>query len=137
MGWFDRIFGTATTEEGHQTLDDLTEGAFPEGPLTVTDGDFKALIERFPLVVVDCWAAWCMPCRMIAPVISELATAHQEEIVFAKLNVDENPVISREYNVMSIPTLLVFRDGELVDEIVGAMPKKDLETRLLQYVERT
>ncbi len=116
--------------KGEQTLRDLPEGAYPDGPVVVTDGDFDELLRRFPAVVVDFWAEWCMPCRMIAPIVQELAEAYRGRMVFAKLNVDENPSTASRYNIMSIPTLLVFRDGKLVDQIVGALPRSLLESRL-------
>ncbi|HID11962.1 MAG TPA: thioredoxin [Candidatus Latescibacteria bacterium] len=128
MGWFRK------EEEKLQTLRDLPEGAYPDGPVVVTDGDFDELLRRFPLVVVDFWAEWCMPCRMITPIIRELAEAYRGKMVFAKLNVDENPSTASRYNIMSIPTLLVFRDGELVDQIVGASPRSLLEPRLSKYL---
>jgi len=127
MGWFRK------EEEKLQTLRDLPEGAYPDGPVVVTDGDFDELLRRFPLVVVDFWAEWCMPCRMITPIVRELAEAYRGKMVFAELNVDENPSTASRYNIMSIPTLLVFRDGELVDQIVGALPRSLLESRLSKY----
>lgn len=120
--------------EDLRTLKDIPEGTYPEGPLVVTDGDFDELISRFPLVVVDLWAEWCMPCRMISPIIGELAQDYKGKVVFAKLNVDENPSTASRYGVMAIPTLLVFRDGNLVDRIVGALPRSKLESRISEHL---
>ena len=121
-------------EEKLRTLKEVPEGTYPDEPLVVTDGDFEELISRFPFVVVDLWAEWCMPCRMITPIVHELAKEHKGKMVFAELNVDENPSTASRYGVMAIPTLLVFKDGELVDQIVGALPRSRLEPRLLEHL---
>ncbi len=105
------------------------------GPFRITDADFDKIIKKYNLVVVDCWAPWCGPCRMVEPVIEELAKEMQGKIVFAKLNVDENPGTSIKHQIMSIPTLLVFKNEELVDRIVGAMPKDMLATKLIPYID--
>ena len=100
-------------------------------PITVTDATFAQEVERSPVpVVVDMWAAWCGPCRMVAPVIDQLATEMAGRVRFAKLNVDENPATAARFNVRSIPTLLVMRGGREVDRIVGALPKSELSRRL-------
>ena len=92
-------------------------------PLELTDSTFTEFVQNNPFVVVDCWAPWCGPCLMVAPIIEELAKEYAGKIVFGKLNVDENPITASRYQIMSIPTLLVFRNGKLVDTIIGAMPK--------------
>jgi thioredoxin 1 len=99
-------------------------------PITVTDATFKETIEKNPAVVIDCWAPWCGPCRMVSPIVDEMARDNSGRITFGKLNVDENPDVTCNYNIMSIPTLLVFKDGKLVDRIVGAMPRPMLEERI-------
>ena len=98
----------------------------PDVPLKVTDADIETNIKKYPLMVVDCWAPWCGPCRMIGPIIEELAKEMKGKIVFGKLNVDENRETSMKYGIMSIPALLVFKNGNLVDSIIGAMPKEML-----------
>ena len=103
-------------------------------PVDVSDGDFDRFVQAHALAVVDCWAAWCAPCRMVAPVIDELASAYAGRIAFGKLNVDENRDTAMRYQVMSIPTLLVFKAGKLVDRIVGAMPRPLLEPKLTRYL---
>ncbi len=105
-----------------------------DAPVEVTDATFSDLIKKNPLVVIDCWAAWCGPCRMIAPIVDELAKEYVGKIAFGKLNVDENQQIPVEHQIMSIPTLLIFKNGQLVDRIVGAMPKKNLEQKLIQHL---
>jgi thioredoxin 1 len=99
-------------------------------PVEMTDATFKEMILNHPLVVVDCWAPWCGPCRMVAPVIEELARDYAGKILFGKLNVDENREVSTQYDIMSIPTLLVFKNGKLVDTIIGAMPRQTLEQKI-------
>jgi len=99
-------------------------------PVTVTDGNFDQVVSQNPAVVIDCWAPWCGPCRMIAPTIEALASQYSGKIVFGKLNVDENPSTAMRYGIMSIPTLLLFKNGSLVDSIIGAVPRSYIEQRL-------
>ncbi len=103
-------------------------------PVEVRDDTFQRFLQENAITVVDCWAAWCAPCRMVAPVIDELASAYTGRIAFGKLNVDENRGTATRYQVMSIPTLLVFKAGKLVDRIVGAMPRPLLEPKLTHYL---
>ena len=102
----------------------------PNTPLTITDADIDEAIKKYDTIVVDCWAPWCGPCRIVAPVIEELAKEMQGKVVFGKLNVDENPTTSAKHQIMSIPTLLVFKNGNLVDRLVGAFPKEELKKKL-------
>ena len=106
----------------------------PNTPLTITDADFDEAVKKYTTIVVDCWAPWCGPCRMVAPVIEELAKEMQGKIVFGKLNVDENPMTSAKHQIMSIPTMLIFKNGELIDKFVGAMPKDQLKQKLDSYL---
>jgi thioredoxin 2 len=103
-------------------------------PVKVTDATFAAEIEQSTLpVVLDLWAAWCRPCRMLEPVIAELAEELAGRLRFAKLNVDENPATAARFNVQSIPTLLVLAGGREIDRIVGAQPKAELARRLERH----
>jgi len=103
-------------------------------PIEITDTTLSKTLQDHPFVVVDCWAPWCAPCRMIAPVLEELARDYSGKIVFGKLNVDKNPNAAVQYKILSIPNLLVFKNGELVDRIVGAMPRELLEPRIIQHL---
>ena len=84
--------------------------------------------------VIDCWAPWCGPCRFVSPVIEELARDYVGKISFGKLNVDKNQRVATQYGIMSIPTLLVFKEGKLVDKIVGAMPRQMLEPKITKHL---
>ncbi len=95
----------------------------------VTDGNFEEFIRSNDVAMIDCWAAWCGPCRMLSPVIEELAR-EQKDVAFGKLNVDENRATPMKYGIMSIPTLLYFKGGQLVDKTIGALPKRSIEGRL-------
>jgi thioredoxin 2 len=102
-----------------------------DGPLTVTDASFAADVERSPLpVLLDAWAAWCAPCRMIAPVIDELAREMAGRVRVAKLDVDANPATAARFELRSIPTLLVLKEGREIDRIVGVHPKAEIVRRL-------
>ena len=102
-------------------------------PVTVTDATFAAEVEQSPVpVVVDMWAPWCGPCRMVAPVIEELAKQMAGRVRVGKLNVDENPATAARFGVQSIPTLLVLARGREIDRIVGAQPKAAIVQRLEQ-----
>ena len=97
-------------------------------PAKVTDASFETdVIKSEEPVVVDFWAEWCGPCRMIGPALEEIATEMNGKVKIAKLNVDENPKTAQKYNVMSIPTLMLFKNGELASRQVGAAPKAKLE----------
>jgi len=103
-------------------------------PLTLDDSSFIPTVRKYPLVVVDCWAPWCAPCRMVSPIIDELAREYAGKVVFGKLNVDENPRIASEFAIMAIPTMFIFKNGEPVDVIQGALPKPYLEAKLKEWI---
>jgi thioredoxin 1 len=101
--------------------------------LTLTTATWGEEVEKAGTpVLVDFWAVWCGPCRMIAPIVEELAGEYEGKVKVGKLNVDEHQAVAAKYGVMSIPTLLVFKNGEPVERIVGFMPKKDLKARVDQ-----
>lgn len=104
----------------------------PDRPVIVTDGDFEDALQKYNSMVVDCWAEWCAPCRMIAPVIEEMARKYAGKVAFGKLNVDDNMRIASQYGIMAIPTLLFFKNGKEVDRIIGAVPKGQIEAKINQ-----
>jgi thioredoxin len=102
-------------------------------PVTATEANFSEIVSAAKPVLVDFWAVWCPPCGAIAPVLDELARQADGRYVIAKLNVDENPGLAQKYQIDGIPTMLFFKNGQLVDRIVGAVPKRAIEQKLAQH----
>jgi thioredoxin 1 len=102
-------------------------------PIVVSDRNFDQTTKNYSLLVVDCWAAWCAPCRAMAPIVDELAKEYTGKVVFGKLNVDENPETTNKFGIMAIPTLLVMKDGKEVDRVIGLVPKNQLEAKVNTY----
>lgn len=107
---------------------------WPDAPVHMTDNDIDEYIKKYDTVIIDCWAVWCAPCLMIAPIVEEMAKELKGKVLFGKLNVDENQLTAAKYGIMSIPTLLVFKNGKLADRVIGAMPKPMLKAKLAQYL---
>ncbi len=100
-------------------------------PLNITDDTFdQEVLQSDKPVIVDFWATWCGPCKMIAPILEEIAVEYSEKVKVVKLDVDANNVTAGKYNIMSIPSLLFFKGGEMVDQVVGAIPKAQLAARI-------
>lgn len=101
----------------------------------VTDSNFDEVLEDDKPVLIDFWAAWCGPCRMIAPILEEIAGEYSDKITIGKMNVDENPKIPQQFGILSIPTLMVFVGGEVKKTMVGAMPKDKLVAELKDWLK--
>jgi thioredoxin 1 len=105
------------------------------GTVTATDATLDAVIKGSDICVVDFWAEWCGPCKMMSPIIEELAGQHKE-VLFCKVDVDKNIATAQKFEVMSIPTLIFFKNGKMVDTLIGAVPKTLVEQKLAKYLER-
>ncbi len=116
-------------------LDAARKGQTPIGkqPIILTDSNFSGAVTTNELLVVDFWAPWCGPCRMVSPIIEELAAEYAGKVVFAKMNVDENQTVPSSFGIMSIPTIVVFHQGQAVETIVGAYPKAQIEAAFKRY----
>jgi len=109
----------------------LSIGQVNDSPVDIADATFDSEVLSFSgPVLVDCWAPWCGPCRMVGPVLEQLASEYAGRVKIAKLNVDENPQTASRYAIRSIPTMLLFNRGEMVDNMVGALSKEEIERRL-------
>ncbi|HUK89668.1 MAG TPA: thioredoxin [Blastocatellia bacterium] len=107
----------------------------PAHPITITDSNYAEVVERSPFpVLIDFWAAWCGPCRMVAPVVEELARELAGKVRIGKLNIDENQATAYRFGVNSIPTLVIMKNGREVDRIVGAQPKAAIMSKLKAFV---
>lgn len=103
-------------------------------PVELTDSNFESAMRANHLILVDCWAAWCYPCRLIAPIVEELTNEYSSLALFAKLNVDDSPATAMRYSIQSIPTILIIKDGVEVERIVGAAPRVQIETALRKHL---
>lgn len=106
-----------------------------ENTVTLTKENFEGeVLQDKGVVLVDFWAAWCGPCRAMEPVLEELASEYKDKVKVAKLNVDDNQVVASNYEILSIPTMIVFQNGEIKKRLVGALPKKRLEEELKDWI---
>lgn len=104
--------------------------------VNLTESNFKdEVLNSEGVVLVDFWAPWCGPCRMVGPVLEEIAREKGEKVKLTKVNIDENPGLGANYNVMSIPTMIIFKNGQLVEQFVGALPKPVIESKLGKWID--
>ncbi|MFO7991926.1 MAG: thioredoxin [Thermoplasmata archaeon] len=107
---------------------------WPDEPITVTDSDMDEFVKKYDTAVIDCWAEWCQPCKMMEPILEEVAEEMKGDVAFGKLNVDSNRAKSAEYGISSIPTLLIFKNGGLKDQFIGVLPKDALKEELKKHI---
>ncbi len=103
-------------------------------PIVLTDSNFASEVTKYPIMLVDFWAPWCGPCRMVSPIIEQLSREYSGRVAFGKVNVDENQRIAASFGIQSIPTLMIFKGSKAVDVIIGAMPKAQIEIKLKQQL---
>lgn len=103
-------------------------------PIVLTDSNFASEVTKYPIMLVDFWAPWCGPCRMVSPIIEQLSREYSGRVAFGKVNVDENQRIAASFGIQSIPTLIIFKGSKAVDVIIGAMPKAQIEMKLKQQL---
>jgi thioredoxin 1 len=103
-------------------------------PIVITDSNFASEVTKYPVMLVDFWAPWCGPCRMVTPMIEQLSREYSGRVTFGKVNIDENQRIAATFGIQSIPTLMIFKGGKAVDVIIGAMPKAQIEMKLKQQL---
>jgi thioredoxin 1 len=103
-------------------------------PIVLTDSNFANEVTKYPIMLVDFWAPWCGPCRMVSPIIEQLSREYSGRVAFGKVNVDENQRIAASFGIQSIPTLMIFKGSKAVDVIIGAMPKAQIEMKLKQQL---
>lgn len=103
-------------------------------PLVLTDSNFASEVTKYPIMLVDFWAPWCGPCRMVSPIVEQLSREYSGRVAFGKVNVDENQRIAASFGIQSIPTLMIFKGSKAVDVIIGAMPKAQIEMKLKQQL---
>lgn len=104
-------------------------------PLNLDDSSFFQTISKFPLLLVDFWAPWCGPCRMMSPLIDQVGKEYMGKLVVGKVNVDENPTISRQFGISSIPTLILFKKGQAVNKIIGSVSKNKIDELVSMHIE--
>ncbi len=120
----------AIRQKKMERLQTMTSGEV----LVLDDNNLAETVREHPFVVIDCWAEWCGPCKMVAPIIEQLASEYAGRITFAKLNIDENMGTAMKYQISAIPTMLVFRNGEMAGQIIGALPKNHIEQKLQEFM---
>jgi len=103
-------------------------------PVVLTDSNFASEVAKYPIMLVDFWAPWCGPCRIVGPIVEQLAKEYSGRVAFGKLNVDDNQGVAGAFGIQSIPTMLIMKGGKVVDVMVGALPKAQIEMKLKQQI---
>ena len=114
----------------------MKEAEWPTAPIKTTDANFLEIINRYDVVIIDCWAPWCIPCRAMSPIIDELATILKGQVAFGKLDTDQNQQTAMRFEIESIPTLLVYKGGRLVNRLIGLRPKDEILAYLRPLIEK-
>ncbi len=110
------------------------EATVNKQPMILNDNTFSTAVKQNTLLIVDFWAAWCGPCRLVTPIIEQLAVEYDGKVVFGKINVDENQMVPNSFGIMGIPTIIIFYQGHAVETIVGVCSKSRIETALMRYM---
>jgi thioredoxin 1 len=118
-----------------QTNYNINEEIHSNVPFILTDYNFTEAVNKYHFLIVDFWAAWCGPCKMMSPIIEQLSGELARKAIFGKLNVDENPNVSNALGIQSIPTIIIFKNGQVVDRIIGAMTKSQLLLKISPYID--
>lgn len=124
-----------TNHGSTNTVSDNSNVMTGAAPITLNDSNFQSAVSKNRLIVVDFWAPWCGPCRAVSPVIEQLANELVGKVIFGKLNVDENPVVSSTFGIQSIPTIAIFKNGKMVDGFVGAASKSQILSKISSYLD--
>jgi thioredoxin 1 len=120
---------------GKQTNYNIDKESHHNIPLILTDYNFTEAINKYKFLIVDFWAAWCGPCKMVSPIIEQLSVKLAGKALFGKLNVDENPNVSNSFGIQSIPTIMIFKNGQVVDRIIGAMTESQLILKISPHID--
>lgn len=135
----EALDGGAPTVQAEETVaPQAPSGGIALGGKAVdlTDDDFDSEVRKHPLMLVDFWAPWCMPCKMVSPTVDQLAQQYAGRVAFGRVNVDDNPVTASQFGIQSIPTLMLFKRGRSIDQLVGAYPKNTIESRIKAHLEK-
>jgi thioredoxin 1 len=103
-------------------------------PIVLTDSNFREEASKYPLILVDFWAPWCGPCRIVSPIIEQLAGEYAGRVAFGKVNIDENQLVAKSFGIQSIPTMIILKNSKVIDVSVGALPKAQIQVKIQQHL---